>query len=146
MIQTKVVNVLIVEDNRIDARLISHALKQIKDWELSLLVIEDGEQAITHLLNEPAPDLVILDLNLPGRDGTEILRAIRKADRHKDLPVFVLSSAPHFMGEDQIRKARTRADAYFAKPFEVGTFFDVARGIYKRFLEIKMGSHRSPQS
>ncbi len=144
--QPYAVNILIVEDNRIDARLISHALKKIKEWTPSLLVIDDGEKAIRHFHENPAPDLVLLDLNLPGRDGTEVLGAIRAADQHKELPVFVLSSAPQFVGEDQIRKAKVSADAYFVKPFEIGTFFDIARGIYDRFTELKMGSAGSPRT
>lgn len=136
-------NILIVEDNRIDARLITHAFKQLKTWVSQTVVIEDGETAIVHLLGDgqhtpmDRPDLVILDLNLPRRDGTEVLRAIRESERYRGLPVFILSSSPLDISEQQVRTANLQADGYFVKPFEVGTFLGIARQIYERFVSIR---------
>lgn len=143
-VSSEAVNILIVEDNRIDARLITHAIKQVQDWVSRSVIIEDGEKAIGYLLgegeygNEPKPDLMILDLNLPKRDGTEVLRAIRENDRYRNLPVFILSSSPLDISERQVRTANLQADGYFVKPFEVGNYFGIAQQIYERYLSIQL--------
>ena len=138
-------NVLIVEDNRIDARLISHALNKVKDWTLQSTIVDDGEKAIHYLLGEDEysgaakPDLVILDLNLPKRDGTEVLETIRRLEDYKDMRVFILSSNSIDLSMDEVRRAQLEADAYFVKPFEVGSFSEIAHGIHARYMAMQNG-------
>jgi two-component system, chemotaxis family, response regulator Rcp1 len=140
---SQAVEILIVEDNRIDARLIVHALDKVKEWALRTNIVDDGEKAIQYLLRVDGyldaahPDLIILDLNLPKRDGTEVLRVIRESAGHKELPVFILSSSPIDVIEEQVRNAKLAADACFTKPYEVGNFLDIAREIHSRYLAIQ---------
>jgi DNA-binding response OmpR family regulator len=140
---SQAVDILIVEDNRIDARLIVHALDKVKEWALRTSIVDDGEKAIQYLRREDAymdathPDLIILDLNLPKHNGTEVLRVVRESAYHKELPVFILSSSPIDMIEEQVRNSKLLADACFTKPYEVGNFFNIAREIHSRYLAIQ---------
>jgi DNA-binding response OmpR family regulator len=130
------VHVLIVEDNRIDARLINHALLRVPDWRLEIAVVDDGDKAVRYLRREhpyeraALPDLVLLDLNLPKREGAEVLQIIRSSATLSRMRVFVLSSSPLDVIEEQIRCAHVKADAYLTKPFDIGSFSEMA-------LEIK---------
>jgi chemotaxis family two-component system response regulator Rcp1 len=116
--------VLIVEDNRADARIIRMALAVEKDWLTEIDVAEDGEKAIAYLSRQAPfqdaspPDLVILDLNLPKFDGTAVLRAIRANEALRQLTVIVLSSAPKSVIEDKVRRAGVAACCYMTKPVE----------------------------
>src|SRR5689334_13887241 len=88
--------ILMAEDNPVDAKLLRLAFDEVGDWSVELTVVEDGEKAIQLLgersrNGETVPDLVILDLNLPRRDGTEVLHAIRSCAELSSLPVAVLS-------------------------------------------------------
>src|SRR5512136_997240 len=94
----KPIEVLLVEDNPGDVRLTREALKDGKVW-CNLHVVEDGEAALAFMrqegayVNAPRPDLILLDLNLPKRDGREVLSLI-KADEHlKRIPVVILSTS-----------------------------------------------------
>jgi chemotaxis family two-component system response regulator Rcp1 len=90
--------ILLIEDNTGDIRLVKEGLK-LSENHSNMTVIEDGNQAIAYLLNAgsslklPRPDLIILDLNLPGKDGHEILRFLKTDDRFKTIPVVVFSDS-----------------------------------------------------
>src|SRR5689334_18985292 len=107
-----VVGVLIVEDNPLDALLVRRALENEPNWKVRPMLANDGERAIAVLETTSAPaevDLVILDLNLPRRDGTEVLRFIRTADALRRLPVIVLSSSPADVIKAKINDANVKA-------------------------------------
>lgn len=122
--------ILLVEDNRIDARLTRHAIQKTIAWHVLLEVVEDGEKALELVQKVPKPDLVILDLNLPKLDGTEVLCAIRATDGLREIPVFVFSSCPADVARMRMQAAGVEANGYFEKPCEIGTYSSVA-------LEIK---------
>jgi len=93
MVVVRTLRVLLVEDNEADAYLIREALCQ-SGIEFDLRHMKSGEQALRHLFGETEPpDLVLLDLHLPGTDGPAILRAIRNVPRLDDMPVVIVSGA-----------------------------------------------------
>jgi chemotaxis family two-component system response regulator Rcp1 len=120
-------HVFVVEDNPVDVELLRVALNAQKAWSTEMVVAEDGEKAILLLRDQAAnpllrrPDLVLLDLNLPKRDGTEVLRLIRSTFALSNLAVAILSSSPSDAVQRKLTEAQITADAYFEKP---GTFED----------------------
>ena len=114
----------VVEDNPVDAALLRFALQQETTWPVEMTVVEDGERAISRLLDasEGKPDLVILDLNLPRRDGTEVLRIIRGTPALQHLPVAILSSSPEDVVHDKLTAAGVLADAHFTKSPQLDEF------------------------
>ena len=133
--------ILLVEDNKIDARLTRHAFHRMSDWPSTLEVVDDGEKAIHFLrrediyANASKPDLVILDLNLPKYDGIQVLQYIRANRELQNLLVFVFSSSPVDIAEDRMIRVNIRADCYFEKPYEVGTYFSIAARIREAYQE-----------
>jgi CheY-like chemotaxis protein len=125
--------ILIIEDNPVDARIIRYALQSETGWHIETIVMADGEEAIDYLVKEVAcgnvsrPDLVILDVTLPKRDGIEVLQAIQSNESLTDLVVVMLTSYP----EDVIREKAARANVavkhYLSKPSEVGQFAELGR-------------------
>jgi len=140
--------ILLVEDNKIDARLTRHAFQQISDWPSTIEVVDDGEKALRFLRRQRSyeqaerPDLVILDLNLPKYDGTEVLQVIRSSAELEDLMVFIFSSSPVDVAEERMQNANVSADCYFEKPSEVGSYFLIAAEIRERYL-LATGGRRS---
>jgi chemotaxis family two-component system response regulator Rcp1 len=120
--------VLLVEDNPMDARLIRYAMQQQEGWEIETVLAEDGEKAINMLLEGAStPDLIVLDLNLPKRDGTEVLQVIRGSEGLKGLPVAVLSSSPMDVIRGKVNGAKVEADCYFTKPMDIDSFVVMAK-------------------
>lgn len=111
------INIFLVEDNPGDVRLVEEAFK-MTDHEITLNVVTDGDTAVRELVEaEPdgsSPDLVLLDLNLPGQDGCAVLDAIRKDSDIKSLPVLILSSSS--ADDDIARCYDAEANAYLTKP------------------------------
>ncbi len=138
---TNLTHVLIVEDNSADVRVIRMALAVEKDWPLDISVAEDGEKAIAYLSRQPPyeqaqkPDFVILDLNLPKYDGTEVLRAIRATEDLRSLPVVVLSSAPVSVLQSKIRAAGVSARCYLTKPLEYKKWMVLGKEIRRCYNE-----------
>lgn len=131
--------VLLVEDNEGDVLLTEEAFEDAK-VVVELQVAEDGDDAIEHLgrcgqAGGPAmPDLVLLDWNLPGTPGVEVLRTIRGDDRLRHLPVIVLttSRAP----EDVITAYREHANSFISKPVDPDEFLRAVRGIESYWLTV----------
>ena len=129
----RTMRVLVVEDNPVDVELLRLALDKEETWPVETVIAEDGEAAIS-LLNrqttDPAthkPDLILLDLNLPKRDGTEILRMIRRTSELSHVPVAILSSSPGDVIQDKLMAAQVTADGYFTKPSNVDDFLGLGR-------------------
>jgi two-component system, chemotaxis family, response regulator Rcp1 len=118
----------VVEDNPVDARVIHYALRKESSWHTEMVVVEDGDRAIQYLTQQnplaqaTKPDLVILDLNLPKRDGTEVLQTIRTTEGLEKLPVVILSSSPADVSERAVERANLEADCYLMKPADVDDF------------------------
>ena len=123
-----------MEDNPVDVRLIRFALREEKSWQTETTVANDGEKAIDYLLHQHGTqgdfDLVILDLNLPKRDGTEVLQVIRSREELSSLPVIVLSSSPEDVSKAKVRNANVEANCYFTKPVGAKEFLDLGQRLW----------------
>lgn len=124
--------VLIIEDNPVDAQMVEHALQEEQSWTTETMIADDGEKAIELLLDhsravQRRPDLVILDLNLPKRDGAEVLQVIRTTDELRSLPVVVLSSSPMDVIKSKIHKANVEANCYLTKPADLDEFLALGK-------------------
>ena len=137
--RTTPVEILLVEDNPGDVRLTQEALKESKVTN-NLSVAEDGVEALAFLkregkyANAPRPDLLLLDLNLPKKDGRELLEEI-KADEHlRRIPVVVLTTSK--AEEDILRMYDQHANCYITKPIDFDQFIDVVKSIEDFWLTI----------
>lgn len=138
------IRILLVEDNPVDVRMICFALEEESSWQTNTTVVEDGERAITYLAESTDPiDLVILDLNLPKRDGTEVLGTIRSTPRHASVPVIVLSSLPESISERQVSGLNLRADSYLRKPVGANEFRQLGEWIREAYKRAAAG--RGPE-
>ncbi len=127
----KPLSILLVEDNPGDVHLTLEALKGAPA-EHMVEVVSDGESAITRLREMESgdkfpPDLILLDLNLPRRNGHEVLAAVREREATREIPVVVLTSSDR---SDDIQESYgLRANCYVTKPAEAGLFMDTIRSI-----------------
>lgn len=133
------VEILLVEDNPGDIRLIIEVLKEGK-INNNLSVVEDGEQALAYLRREGGyqnsivPDIILLDLNLPKINGTEVLAEIKKDPLLKHIPVIILTTSK---AEQDILKAYDlHANCYITKPVNLEQFLTVVRSIENFWLTI----------
>ena len=128
----KPIEILLVEDNPGDARLTREALTHSKVRN-RLHHARDGEEAMAFLRREgrfadaPAPDLVLLDLNLPRRDGREVLEDIKGDAQLMHIPVVVLTSSQ--ADEDILRSYRLHANCFITKPVDLEQLTKVVQGI-----------------
>jgi chemotaxis family two-component system response regulator Rcp1 len=135
--------VLVVEDNPVDVRMIRLALREEQNWPTDVVVANDGENAMQYLLrqgpysNATKPDMLILDLNLPKRHGTEILRLIRTHEELSDLPVVVLSSSPEDVIRDIVTRSRFTADLCLTKPVNVKDYLALGSAFRRCYEEAK---------
>jgi chemotaxis family two-component system response regulator Rcp1 len=137
--RTTPVEILLVEDNPGDVRLTQEALKESKVTN-NLSVAEDGVEALAFLQREgkyadaPRPDLLLLDLNLPKKDGRELLEEIKADDNLKRIPVVVLTTSK--AEEDILRMYDQHANCYITKPIDFDQFIDVVKSIEDFWLTI----------
>lgn len=130
--QIKPIEILLIEDNPGDIRLTVEAFKEIKLLN-NLYVVEDGIEAIAYLKNEgkykkqPRPDLILLDLNLPKKDGREVLGEIKKDNDLKRIPVIILTISQ--ADEDIITTYNLHANCYVNKPINMEQFVKVVKSI-----------------
>jgi len=128
----KPIDILLVEDNPGDARLTREALTGSKVRN-HLHHAKDGEEAMAFLRREgrfgdaPMPDLILLDLNLPRRDGREVLEDIKSDRALKHIPVVILTSSQ--ADEDIIRSYRLHANCFITKPVDLEQLTKVVQGI-----------------
>ncbi len=133
------VEILLVEDSAADVRLTKEALKEAKVHN-RLNVVEDGVKAMEFLLRKgaytdaPRPDLILLDLNLPRKDGREVLAEIKASDRLKQIPVVVLTTS--LAEEDIIRAYDLHANCYITKPVDFEQFMKVVQTIEDFWLTV----------
>lgn len=126
------IRILLVEDNPGDARLAVEALKDSKVCN-DLYHVEDGVQAVRFLRRQeeyaamPLPDLILLDLNLPRRDGREVLQEIKEDPELRLIPVVVLTTSA--AERDLVRSYRLHANAYIVKPIGLDEFVEIVHAI-----------------
>ena len=133
------IEILLVEDNPGDSRLAKEALKESK-LKNNLYVAEDGVEAMNFLYKTgkyskmPRPDLIILDLNLPKKDGREVLSEIKNDDNLKRIPVVILTISK--AEEDILKTYNLHANCYVTKPLDLDQFMKVVRSIEDFWLTI----------
>jgi two-component system, chemotaxis family, response regulator Rcp1 len=133
------IEILLVEDNPGDARLTREALRDAKVRN-NLHVVPDGVEALAFLQRQgkhaavPKPDLILLDLNLPKKDGREVLEEIKQNDDFRHIPVVILTTSQ--AEKDIIETYRLRANAFVTKPVDLEQFLKVVRSIEHFWLEI----------
>ena len=133
------VDILLVEDNPGDARLAIEALKESKVSN-TLHWAKDGEEAMAFLRQEgehadkPRPDLVLLDLNLPKKDGREVLAEIKSDPALQSIPVVILTTSEN--EEDILRTYSLHCNCYITKPIDLKQFLKVVKSIEDFWLTI----------
>ena len=139
--KSKIADILLVEDNPGDVRLTEEALKEGKFCN-TLHVVHDGVEALAFLMREgqyagaPRPDLIMLDLNLPRKDGREVLADIKTDERLKRIPVVILTTSKS--EEDILRSYDLHANCYITKPVDFDQFINVVRSIEGFWLSVVM--------
>jgi CheY-like chemotaxis protein len=134
-----VISVLLVEDDPGDVVLIREAFQDNKVHN-RLDVVSDGVQALEFLRGEgeyadaPRPDLVLLDLNLPRKDGREVLAEIKEDADLRTIPVVVLTTSE--AEDDIVRSYDLHANAYVTKPVDFERFIEVVRQIDDFFVSV----------
>jgi two-component system response regulator len=128
----KPVDILLVEDSPTDILLTEEALEHSKVLN-NLHIVEDGVEAMAFLRRQgkyadaPRPDLVLLDLNLPRKDGREVLTEMKEDEHLRQIPVVVLTTSR--AEEDVARAYAAHANCYIAKPVDFNQFTEVVRTI-----------------
>jgi two-component system response regulator len=139
MTATKIVEILLIEDNVGDARLAMEALRDAKVRN-NLNWVSDGVEAIAFLRREgkytgaPRPDLILLDLNLPRKDGREVLSEIKADEKLRRIPVVILTTSQ--AEEDILRAYHLNANCYISKPVDLDQFIKVVKTIEDFWLTI----------
>lgn len=122
--------IMILEDNHADVYLLKEALLKA-EMNFAAVVFGDGESAFKYIDGErgadttPLPDVAILDLNVPKRDGSEVLGHIRQHPKLQHIPVLILSSSPKHV----MRNRAAKADCYITKPSDLDAFLEIGRQI-----------------
>jgi len=138
-IATKPVDILLVEDNPGDVRLTQEALKDAK-LKVNLHVVNDGVEAMAFLRHEgkygskPSADLVLLDLNLPKKDGREVLAEIKGDSALRRTPVVIVTTSK--AEEDIVRTYDLHANCYVTKPLDLDQFVTMVQSIEHFWLTI----------
>jgi len=133
------VEILLVEDNPGDVRLTKEALKEGKVYN-NLHWARDGVEALEFLKREgkhagaPRPDIILLDLNLPKKDGREVLAVIKKDAELKQIPVVVLTTSK--AEEDVLKSYELHANCYVTKPVDLEKFIQVVQSIDRFWLTV----------
>lgn len=136
---TAATDILLVEDNPADVRLTQEVMRQ-SGASINLHVARDGEEAMQFLRKEgphaaaPRPHLVLLDLNLPRKDGRQVLKEIKEDTDLCTIPVIMLTTSK---AEQDISTCyRLHANSYINKPVELDQFISLVRGIQDYWLKL----------
>ena len=135
----KPIDILLVEDNPGDADLARDALEHSK-MRNNLYVVEDGMEAMDFLnktgkfQNVVRPDLILLDLNLPKKDGRQVLAEIKEDENLKRIPVVILTTSQD--EADVLQTYNLHANCYITKPIDLGQFMKVVHAIEDFWLSI----------
>ena len=137
--ETRPIEILLVEDNPGDARLTREALRD-GTVQNNLSVVDDGVEALAFLRREgayqesPRPDLILLDLNLPRKDGRQVLAEIKADPDLKMIPVVILTTST--AEEDVLNSYGLHANAYVKKPVDLSQFLRVVEAIEEFWLTL----------
>jgi two-component system, chemotaxis family, response regulator Rcp1 len=139
MMSVNAIELLLVEDSEPDVRLTIEALREAK-VKNRLWVVADGVEALEFLRRQgrytdaPRPDLILLDLNLPRKDGRQVLKEIKDDDSLKRIPVVVLTTSKN--EEDVLRAYNLHANCYITKPVDFNRFMEVVKSIENFWLTV----------
>ena len=141
----KPARILLVEDNRMDVELLLDAFRAARLGN-KVHVVRNGQEALDYLLGHgeyanrqeyPLPDLMLLDLKMPGIDGHEVLRQVKETPGLKRLPVVVLTSSKE--QGDRALSYDNGANSYLVKPVSLDGFLDMTRQITDYWLFLNVG-------
>lgn len=133
------IKILLIEDNPADIRLTQEVFREGK-IRVDLYIVHNGIEAFDFLekkgayQNMPRPDLILLDLNLPKKNGYQVLQGIKTHDAFSNIPVVILTTSKD---KGDIRKTYDmRANCFITKPFDLDQFIDVAKSIESFWLTL----------
>lgn len=132
-------NILLIEDNPGDIRLVVESMKESKKPN-NISMVKDGVEAMTYLHHEGVyanavrPDIILLDLNLPMKNGKEVLAEIKKDPDLKRIPVIVFTASS--AERDVINSYDLHANCYITKPVSLDKFIEVVKSIEKFWLTV----------
>ena len=135
----RIVNVLLVEDSEADADLVREAIEGGK-LIINLNVVGDGEEALDYLRRQGKfkealrPDLILLDLNLPKKDGREVLREVKADPDLSLIPIVVLTTS--LGDEDVLQSYQLHANAYIKKPVDFESFIHIVNKVTEFWLSV----------
>ncbi|HEU5151757.1 MAG TPA: response regulator [Iamia sp.] len=136
---TRPIDILLVEDDPGDVLITKEALEHSKVTN-SLNIVDDGEQALAYLRRQgdyadaSRPDLILLDLNLPRRDGREVLAEVKADPDLRRIPIVVLTTSQ--AEEDILRSYDLHANAFVSKPVDFDRFVEVVRQVDEFFFTV----------
>ncbi len=142
--------ILLVEDNRMDVELTLDAFRQVR-LDNDIIVAGTGEEACDYLLGRgrfadrtahPLPDMVLLDLKLPGMSGIEVLKVIKQTPVIKRIPVIVLTSSEE--ESDRVASYDHGTNSYLVKPISFEGFMEVVRTIGEYWLTLNVEAPLEP--
>lgn len=137
--EVRAIEILLVEDNAADVRLTKEAFKEGR-INNRLAVVRDGVEALDYLrrrgpfASAPRPDMILLDLNLPKKDGRQVLAEIKVDAQLRGIPVVVLSTSQN--EEDVQSSYDLHANCYISKPVNLDHFIRVVHSIERFWLEV----------
>lgn len=139
MVEPRPIRILMAEDSPSDAALAKEAFKNGKLLN-ELVIVGDGEECIEYLKKEgqykdaTRPDVLLLDLNMPKKNGLEVLADIKKNDDLKTIPVIILTTSES--EHDIIKSYQLQASTYITKPVEFENFLEVAKQIKEFYFHV----------
>ena len=123
---------LLVEDSEADARLIKEVMKE-QNVAVDISVVRDGEEAMSYLYKQDGyenvgrPDLIVLDLNMPKKDGREVLAELKANLDLRSIPVLILTTSDS--DEDILKSYKLQASCYVTKPMDLDKFSDIVKSL-----------------
>jgi len=135
----KAIEILLVEDSEVDVLLIREALLHANVLNV-LSVVDNGVDALNFLRRStkyaraPRPNLILLDLNLPGKDGREVLAEIKESEEFRSIPVLILTASES--RQDVLRAYGLHANCYITKPVDFAEFAEIMRSIEDFWLSV----------
>ena len=136
---TRAIQILMAEDSPSDAELARQAFKNGKLLN-ELTIVKDGMEAMAYLRKEgqyadsPRPDVILLDLNMPKKDGREVLEEIKNNPALRTIPVVILTTSED--ENDVMKSYELQASCYITKPVEFDNFLEVAKSIKQFYFHI----------
>lgn len=137
--QLATVQLLLVEDNPADVRLSQEAFREV-DMKHELHVVKDGVEALDFLYRRgefkdaPTPDIILLDLNLPRKNGHEVLQEIKNSTEFCTMPVIVLTTSTASL--DILKSYQLHANSYIVKPIDIDGFWTIAKSVESFWMNV----------